>query len=123
MMLGEHKEVYYNLRPRGAWQDKELTSDEIDKVVPYAGLFERIKVHMDNGIVDLEIIQRLYSYRILELLRNKSVVKYIFVDFKYGWQDFINLCEKLRRIDPELDEQLTRIIPDIEQAQTLNARK
>ena len=71
-------------------------------MVLYAGLFERIKVYMDSGIVDARTIYQLYGYRIKELLGNSSVCCYILNERRHGWTKFIELCEIIERLDRKL---------------------
>ena len=84
IFLAHHGDAYVNLRQGGLWETRKLDNKEMSKVVLYAGLFERIKVHLDNGIVDARTVHQLYSYRIKELLRNPSIRYYILNDHRSG---------------------------------------
>ena len=63
------------------------------------GLFERIKVLVDNRIIDLKTVDRLYGYRITNIVKNKKIKtgKLENPETKEGWQNFIELSSALKR--------------------------
>jgi hypothetical protein len=104
-LLLQHKGVYLKLYPdpKGAWGDRitgPSTVEEWGEVVIYMGLFERIKVLVDLGVIDLHVIKRLYAYRLQDIVNNKPIYQKKCVEQAKFWVDFIELCKALN-ISPE----------------------
>lgn len=75
-MFRRHDRVHRRLRPGGDWhlsQDGPANADEWADVDSYMGLFERIKILVDNNIIDLDTIERLYGYRIYNIVANDTI--------------------------------------------------
>jgi hypothetical protein len=100
-MFQQHLEVHTRLRPGGVWavQGKGPSSlEDWVAVEKYMGLFERIKVLIDDGIVDLATIDRLYGYRVFNIVANEVIRKAkLEGETRKYWQDFIGLHQSLEK--------------------------
>lgn len=97
-MFRHHQDVHIALRPGGKWYGMEelsLSAAESAAIDAYMGLFERIYVLVDKGIIDAETVKRLYGYRIKNIVANRTIRQIRLVDEKDDWKDFIALCNVL----------------------------
>jgi hypothetical protein len=99
-LLLQHKDVYLKLYPdpQGVWGDRTTGPSRVEEwgeVVIYMGLFERIKVLADLGVIDLHVIKRLYAYRVQDIVNNKPIYQKKCVEQAKYWVDFIELCKAL----------------------------
>ncbi|HXU36336.1 MAG TPA: hypothetical protein VN937_08215 [Blastocatellia bacterium] len=61
------------------------------------GLFERIKVLVDDGIVDLATIDKLYGYRVFNIVANDVIRKGKLEGQRAEhWKGFIELWDALK---------------------------
>ncbi len=100
-----HTDVYIRLRPGdvsqspGDWigpgRGPENSSDWM-AVEQYMGLFERIEVLIEGGVLDAQITNRLHGYRVRNIVANDRIRKTLLVDGAAGWQDFLSLIERLQ---------------------------
>lgn len=87
-----HLIVHSKLRPSGEWSTPGAgpkSTDEWILVEKYMGLFERISVLVDSGIISKKIINRLYGYRIGNIIHNEIIYQTKLVQEKNDWSDFI----------------------------------
>lgn len=99
-MLQQHNEVHTCLRPGGIWAESKhgpQSPEEWIAVERYMGLFERIKILIDNGSIDLPIVDRLYGYRVFNITANSVIRKAKLEDEAASWSDFIDLWLALQR--------------------------
>jgi len=61
------------------------------------GLFERVKVLIDDGIIDANTVNRLYGYRITNIVSNAAIQEEKLVKEAGSWKDFIELRQMLGR--------------------------
>ena len=94
-MLDRYDEVHKRLRPGGCWASGRIEDHEWPDIERYMGLFERIKVLIDDGFIDLEIFDRLYGYRIDNIRINPQIKEEKLIKRAYGWKYFIELAEAL----------------------------
>jgi hypothetical protein len=101
-MFRYHDKVHRRLRPGGEWYLQEKGPNSVEEwadVDSYMGLFERIKVLIDNKVVELEIINTLYGYRLDNILANNKIKQEkLEKDEKDKWQKFIKLCKALNKL-------------------------
>jgi hypothetical protein len=64
-------------------------------VEAYMGVFERIQLLIDEKILDLDTVDRLYSYRILNIVSNERIWKEKLVEKEQFWPDFTRLWHSL----------------------------
>jgi hypothetical protein len=76
-----------SVHDKGAWHE----------AICYMGLFETIKVLIDDGILDLETVNRLFGYRIRHIVKNELIRKWTIDNpkIKDGWSAFIELARLL----------------------------
>ena len=97
-MLNRYDPVHKRLRPGGDWHaGKSISTDEWPDVERYMGLFERIKILIDDGFMDIDKFDRLYGYRIDNITNNRQIKEEKLVKRAYGWRDFNALVEKLEK--------------------------
>ncbi|MCB9102631.1 MAG: hypothetical protein H6633_00065 [Anaerolineales bacterium] len=88
------------LRPGGIWSDGEsgpTSPADWVAVEKYMGLFERVKVLIDNGLVDIDTIDKLYGYRVINIVANKVIYHKKIKDEAEAWQKFIELWHALKK--------------------------
>jgi hypothetical protein len=107
MLLRYHRGIYLRLYPG----DPSLLAFPRDypAMVMYMGLFERIKRLCDDRILDIGLINKLYGYRIDDIIANPTVYQELVRDMCYGWVDFISLwveLEKWRHPDQRFSERM-----------------
>ena len=83
----------------GTWCGPYATGPETDEdwvaVEAYMGLFERVNVMVDRGLLDVDVVRRLYGYRVGNVLSNPRVVRAKLNAEATGWVEFIALADKL----------------------------
>lgn len=97
-MFEMHHKVHRRLRPGGDWSDSgegPTTADDWIAVERYMGLFERIQMLIEDNTISLKTIDRLYGYRLINIIDNKHIHEAKLVREKAGWQDFINLRDAI----------------------------
>lgn len=106
-----HAAVHGRLRPGGDWEGSARRPDNMDEwwavkdlgpkdsewlaVEEYMGLFERIEVLIDGGSLDAALVNRLYGYRVFNIVANSEIRTKKLIDLAEGRQDFIKLKERL----------------------------
>ena len=104
-----HAEIHRRLRPGGEWAGTGRgpeTADEWIAVEDYMGLFERIEVLIEGGILDAPLVNRLYGYRVNNIVANATIRKTKLIDGRGGWTDLLRLIQRLSgegRSFPALD--------------------
>lgn len=100
-----HLDVYSRLRPGddgqspGSWAEPGHgpdTAAEWMAVEQYMGLFERIEVLIEGGVLDAGITNRLYGYRVRNIVANDRIRNKLLVDGAAGWTDFLSLVRRLK---------------------------
>lgn len=97
-LLHHYRDVYLKLFPEGKWghgRNGPVSAEDLCDVVMYMGLFERVKVLVDRKMIDLDVIKRLYGYRIKHIVNNPVIFKRKCVEQVNGWRDFVELCRTL----------------------------
>lgn len=105
--LRQHQDVHTRLRPGGDWSRvgpggewrKEVSGPEFPKDGPaiesYMGLFERIRLLVEEGVIDIGTVDRLYGYRLSNIVSNPIIFQKKLVELADGWTDFIKLWGEL----------------------------
>jgi hypothetical protein len=99
--FAQHVEVHRLLRPGGAWAGTgkgPTTADEWIAVEDYMGLFERIEVLIEGGVLVASLVDRLYGYRVSNIVANPVVRDQKLIAGADGWQDFLMLVDRLREV-------------------------
>ncbi len=85
----------------GEWHGKDAkgptTPEEWADVEAYMGLFERVNVMIDQGLLDEAVVQRLRGYRVTNIVSNPFVMKEKLTERADQWDDFIALAKRLGR--------------------------
>jgi hypothetical protein len=113
MLFEQHHEVHQLLRPGGAWETQQAgpsSTEDWIKVERYMGMFERIKVLLDYGLLEINTVESFYGYRIRNIVANKTIVreKHLLspMDWKrfsaqerkkHPWKHFIELWHSLEK--------------------------
>jgi hypothetical protein len=104
MMFAQHDMVHINLRPGGEWSNGNAgpcgTSDWA-RVEAYMGLFEHCEAMLDKKLIDLETFERIYLYRLHNIVSNKVIVEAKLKRESQHWRLFIRLLERLEIPIPE----------------------
>lgn len=98
-MMQSHQKTHLRLRPGGEGEESgkwPVTQEDWADVDAYMGLFERISVLIDKKVLDAETVNRLYGYRVENIVQNQEIREAKLDDEEDDWADFINLCEKLK---------------------------
>jgi hypothetical protein len=62
------------------------------QVWSYLSVFERMNIMVEDGILDVAMVDRLYGFRLAAILGNDDVFKMV-QQAGGEWQDFIHLCK------------------------------
>lgn len=120
-----HGEVREKLADGGDWHKKkndpnypkgpdfDISKDLID-VSNYMGLFERIKVLVDEGIIDIDLVDRLYSSRFFNIVRNPIIYQKRLVAHTNQWKEFIELWKALVEARQASNYQLPNNLPSLD---------
>jgi hypothetical protein len=106
-----HEDVHRALRPGGKWASGAApTKDDYPDIERYMGMFERLKIFVDDGLIDIETADHLYGYRIRNLVANPHIVEakelvqpaeWAAMEEserrKHGWHHFIELWHQLQK--------------------------
>jgi len=106
-MFRYHEKVHRLLRPGGDWSKPgsgpgDDNSEEWADVDSYLGLFERIKILVDDKVVNLKTIYDFYGYRLFNIVANEKIRREkLEKDEKVRWQNFTKLWKALEKLENE----------------------
>jgi hypothetical protein len=99
-----HRSLMKPSEPDPAWTPPE---DNWTRVVLYMGLFERCKILIDYGLLDPEIFERQYGYRLRRIVATQTILEQCLNPSTIaGWTDFLALRDELMELY-EARSQLT----------------
>ena len=78
-------------KPRSGPKNREEWAD----VEAYMGLFERIEVLIDGGVLDASLVNRLCGYRVKNIVDNEKIRREKLIRRADGWSDFRSLMVRL----------------------------
>ena len=95
-----HWDVHVALRPGGKWSTAgggagPESNEDWARVESYLGLFERLNILHDNGVLPLPYIRQFYRYRLANLWANRVIRSEKMEARSAGWRDLIELSHKL----------------------------
>jgi hypothetical protein len=93
-MLRHHDHVHTKLDSKGG-ADWNPATEEWPAVEAYMGVFERIQLLIEERILELGTVDRLYSYRVLNIVSNDYIRKEKLVEKAQFWPDFCRLWHSL----------------------------
>ena len=67
------------------------TSSEWKQIWGSMSVFERINIMVEDNILDVALVDRLYGFRLLSLIANDDIFQRL-SSSGVEWQDFIDLC-------------------------------
>jgi hypothetical protein len=94
-VLRQHDDVHRKL-DSDAGEHWAPSDDEWPAIEAYMGVFERVELLVENKILDIETVDRLYSYRVINIVRNDRIRTEKLVEKAEFWPDFFRLWESLQ---------------------------
>lgn len=96
-----YQPVHSKLRPKGEWHDGlggPQSREEWIAVEGYMGLFERVQILVEQKVIDIATVERLYGYRISNIVAN-TVIRdaKLTGDVRNDWSDFVKLQEAVEK--------------------------
>lgn len=97
----EHDIIHRRLRNAPSdykwWKGRNPSGDEWAEVEAYMGLFERVWMLIKGKSIDMEVIERLYGYRVENIVTNDKIweKKLDYQPTAKYWIDFIELWREL----------------------------
>lgn len=97
--IDDRLRIYNHIHKRLVTEDPSLDPDTDDtiqwpEVWQYMGFFERISIMLDDKVLDVSLVYRLYGYRVYRIIFNDA----LFAELEHGaeaWKDFIRLCHAI----------------------------
>jgi hypothetical protein len=104
--LERHVKVHMLLQPDFAWGKNKGgpgSPDDWFLVTSYMGCFERVNFLIESRIEELEIVDKLYGYRVYNLVSNDIIRRKKLEDKERApyWEEFIKLWLSLKSLHPE----------------------
>jgi hypothetical protein len=103
----EHDDIHLRLRNAESdykwWRGRQPSGKAWAEVEAYMGLLERVWMLVKSNSIDIEVIERLYGYRVVNIVINDKIREEKLNDqatAKY-WVDFIELWRALDRAHTE----------------------
>ena len=106
-MFQFHTGVHLRLRPGGSWHNEqggpmvgpaEEDSKDWAAIDEYMALFESIQILIEKGVIDLETVDRMCGYRLLNIVENPIIVRVkLGSEEKEWWSNFIKLENAIRQ--------------------------
>ena len=96
-LMEQHNEIHARLTGLG-WPDGRRGPETVDEWIMVGrvlGLFEYINILVKDGLVDLDTVDRLYSYRLFHLVNNEVIRNRHFGE-NSGWDGVIELLKGLK---------------------------
>lgn len=97
-MMQQYNDVHVRLVGKGNWSGDEgpSTEEEWARVDRYMGLFEPIQMLLEDGLVNIKMVDTLYGHRVLALVRNPVIAHRNLDEKSYRWGKFISLWKALK---------------------------
>jgi hypothetical protein len=97
--FARHDEVHRKVRPGGPWAGAQAagpsSTEDWAAVEAYMGLFEHCEAMIAQGLLDERTFERIYLYRVKNLLANPIIVEEKLVKRAQGWQSFLELVKRM----------------------------
>jgi hypothetical protein len=98
----QHAVTHGRLRPGGDWSDGNkgpTSAADWVSVESYMGLFERVDILVREGLISLSMVDDLYGYRLVNIVKNKVILNEKLKKRPDGWRLFIHLWNELTNIE------------------------
>ena len=95
-----HNTVHLHLRNRGEWQkdsNNRPTDAELPAAEAYMGLFERVMVMIDLGLLEPKVVEHLYGYRVNNIWANNRIMDVKLAQYPEGWSKFLRLIKTMEK--------------------------
>lgn len=93
--LRHHDSVHRRLDQEDGFDWSPKAEGKMADLEAYMGVFERIQILVEQGSLDLETVDRLYSFRIVNVTRNGHIFDEKFETKAVFWSDFQRLWRNL----------------------------
>lgn len=70
------------------------TGSEWPQIWRLMSVFERINIMVEDGILDIGLVDRLYGFQVVSLIANDAIYERVKLTGA-EWQDFVDLCHAL----------------------------
>jgi hypothetical protein len=94
-VLRQHDEVHRKLDSPGG-REWAPSDNEWPAIEAYMGVFERIQLLVERKILDIETVDRLYSYRVINIVLNEHIRSEKLKKKAAFWPDFFKLWKSLQ---------------------------
>jgi hypothetical protein len=95
-----HQDVHIKLRFGGESPKGRLRfPKDWPAIESYMGMFERVQLLLEKDLIDIGTVNRLYGYRLFNIVVNPTIYQEKLVNLGYGWKDFIKLWKALADLD------------------------
>ena len=94
-----HNEIYYRLLQHEQWDELNDKSKRA-KLISYLGLFERIYSLVQDGILSIGQVDRLYGYRLDDLITHDAIFEVI-ANYDSKWEDLTCLIKDINEYKKE----------------------
>lgn len=111
---GEYRHVYMLIT--GTWkalQEVSPKEDQLHDIFECLGFFERIKVLLDNQVIDLPTVDRLFGYRFFLLVNNPHVQKFALYPDGHSFTTVFALHKQWSRYRLSRKEEITHSETDL----------
>ena len=96
--LRPHEDVALKLRPGGVWFngiDSPKSPQDWLAIESYMGSFERIQFLIEQKIIDIDTVDKMYGYRLSNIVMNPTIFEEKLVLRGRAWSSFIELWKAL----------------------------
>jgi hypothetical protein len=90
--------LHARLRAGGQWwasEERQPSNEDWAELEQYMGLFERMWILVQDNSLDLGVVDRLYAYRLGNIVKNDHIRGLKLEREASGWTDFIRLWHAL----------------------------
>lgn len=97
-MSGIHEKTHIKLRPGGEWSDRKTgpqSATEWAELEDYMGFFEHCELLIHAGTMEIAHFERLFGYRLRNIVANETIVQAKLVQEGAYWKDFRSLASRL----------------------------
>lgn len=95
-----HRDIRAKLGPGGRWYRGEhgpKFPEDNAEVQTYMGLFERMQILIEEGIIDIDTVDRIYGHRFFFIVINPIIYQERLVKHVRDWTDFIKIWKALEQ--------------------------
>lgn len=93
-LIQDYNDVHVSMQ-EGTWPNANPTPDQRNRCGRYMGLIQSVQMLLNDGIIDLNVVDHLYSHRIA-VLANNSYVQQVMLSDPLQWQFLSDLCKSLK---------------------------